>query len=65
MEYNQNGNYIVLAGMAVTFLGKFGVTTDKETIFLIVGGILSAIGVIKQFIAHKKLAKSAGAYPHR
>lgn len=65
MEYTQNGNYIALAGIAVIVLSKFGVTADKETLMTIIGGVVSVIGIIKQFIAHKKLAKSAGAYPHR
>ncbi len=59
--YDQSGNYIALAGVAVILLSKFGITTDAQTLVQIAASIMAFIGIIKQFRAHKNLAISAGA----
>lgn len=63
MEYNQNGNYLALAGLIAVVLSKFNVNTDQATVMAVIGGILGFLGIVKQFMDHKKLAISAGAFP--
>lgn len=58
--YTQAGNYTALIGLAVMILAKFGIVTDADSIATIVSGILILVGIIKQFIAHKKLAVATG-----
>ena len=61
MEYNQSGNYITLAGFAVTILAKFGIVSDVASIATVIGSIVIVVGIVKQYLAHKKLAITAGA----
>jgi hypothetical protein len=64
-QYSQTGNYTAIAGVVVLILSKFGVTTDQSTILLVIGGIVAVTGIVNQFIAHKNLAITAGAYPQK
>lgn len=63
VDYSQNSNYVSLVGLGVVILAKFGIQTDASTIFTIIGGIVALIGIVKQMIAHRKLAQIAGAIP--
>lgn len=56
--YNQTGNYVTIAGVVVILLSKLGINTDLATIVTIIGAGVSVYGIIKQFIAHKALAKA-------
>lgn len=60
MDYSQSGSYMAIAGLVVAGLAKIGVVTDPASIVTIVAGIVALVGVIKQYIAHKKLAVAAG-----
>lgn len=62
MEYTQNGNYLALAGLVVLMLSKLGLNVTVDTIMVVVGGIVALIGIVKQFIDHRKLAVATGAY---
>lgn len=65
MKYSQAGNYIVIAGLIVEIVNKkvpgLGITSDQ--VMFIIGGIITAIGSIHQWISHRKLAQVAGAIP--
>lgn len=65
MQYSQGGNIAVIAAMVAEVLNKvwpgFGVTSDS--IVTVILGIVAIVGVIKQWLAHKKLAQVAGVYP--
>lgn len=59
--YDQSGNYIAYAGLAVSILGHFGINTTVDDVAAVIGAVVIIVGLVKQFIAHKKLAKVAGA----
>lgn len=59
--YNPNGSYIAIAGVIAMILAKFGVTTDAQSIVTIILGAVTLFGIVKQYIAHKKLAIQVGA----
>lgn len=58
--YTQTGNYAAAAGLVVVLLAKFGVISDVDSIVAIFGGVGAFIGIVKQFIDHKKLAVATG-----
>lgn len=61
MEYSQSGSYVAIAGILVSILGHFGVTATVSDIIQVLGAIAIIVGVIRQFILHKRLATQAGA----
>lgn len=61
MQYNQNGNYIVFAGLIVGVLSRFGVIVNETDATSIISVAMIIVGIVKQFIAHRKLAVIAGA----
>lgn len=60
MGYDQTGSYTALAGMVVIILTKVGIITDTTSVVTIIAGVVALYGIIRQFIAHKKLATLAG-----
>ena len=58
--YTQAGNYTAVAGLVVILLAKFGVVTDAGSITSIIGAVVTLVGIVKQFIDHKKLAVATG-----
>ena len=56
--YDQSGNYIALAGLAVTILGKFGIVVASNDIVSIIAGAVTIYGIYRQFVAHKALAQA-------
>lgn len=61
--YDQSGNYTAIAGIVVFILSKLGVNATVSDILAVIGAIVSVIGIVKQFIAHRNLARVAGAIP--
>ncbi len=59
--YNQTGNYTALAGVVVILLSKVGVSTNVQTIITVIGGVVALVGIVKQYLDHKKLAVASGA----
>lgn len=58
--YNQTGSYLALAGVIVTVLTHFGIIVDTTSIVSVIAGIVALVGIVKQFISHKNLAKATG-----
>lgn len=63
MNYTQSGSYTAIVGLVVAALGHFGVLASADQLGAIVGGVVAIWGIIAQFIAHRKLAQTAGAIP--
>lgn len=61
--YTQAGNYTAVAGLVVMLFAKVGIVTDAGSVASIIGAVVIVVGLVKQYIAHKKLAVSAGAIP--
>ena len=61
MTYDQSGNWTALAGVIALVLSKMGVNTTADTILAVIGGVVALVGIIKQYLAHRKLAVVAGA----
>ena len=60
MIYDTQGTYIALAGILVQLLAHYGVIVQSTDIVNAIGGLIVFVGIIKQFIAHKALAKASG-----
>lgn len=63
--YDQSGNYIALAGVIVGVLAKFNIIVDEHSIATVLAAIVIIVGIIKQRIAHKKLAITTGTFPSK
>lgn len=61
MTYDQSGNWTALAGVIALVLSKMGVNTTADTILAVIGGVVALVGIIKQYLAHRKLAVQVGA----
>lgn len=61
MNYNQNGNIAAIVGLAVVLLSKFGIITTADTLFIIIGAVVSIVGIYKQYRAHRSLGVALGA----
>jgi len=59
--YSQSGNWTALAGVIALVLSKLGVNATVDTILAIIGGVVALVGIVKQYLAHKKLAVTMGA----
>lgn len=59
METSTSGSFVALAGLIVLGLSKIGVNTDTNTIVAVISGLVALYGIIKQYIAHKKLIQVA------
>lgn len=53
-----SGSYIAIAGIFVTILGRFGVVIATNDAVSIIAALVMIYGIIKQMIAHDKLAAS-------
>lgn len=68
--YSQSGSWIAVAGVVVLVLSYFGINIEQEVVSAAFISVVKAIadiavivGIIKQAIAHKKLAQVTGVYP--
>lgn len=59
--YDLSGSYVAIAGLVVAGLSSIGFIVDTNTIVTILAGAVALVGVIKQIIAHRKLAKATAA----
>lgn len=62
MEYSQQGNYTVFAGLLVEILSHYNIFLPQSDAINIVASVIIIVGAMKQWKEHKKLAISAGAY---
>lgn len=60
-NYSQTGNYVAIAGLAVTILAHFGVNITVDQIAGVIGGAVTLYGIIHQFIMHRNLAIATGS----
>lgn len=60
MEYSQAGSYTAIAGVIAMVISHFGLSVGQDSIVAVIAGAVALYGIIKQFIAHKKLAVSTG-----
>ena len=60
--YDQTGIYVAIAGIIVSILGHFGITAESDSISQVIGAVVIVVGLVRQYIAHKKLAVATGAY---
>ena len=59
MQYDQSGNWTAVAGLIVTLLTHFGFNTTINDVLAVIGSIVIVVGLVRQYIAHKKLAVAA------
>ena len=59
--YQTSGSWTALAGVIALVLSKLGVNATVDTILAVIGGIVALVGIIKQYLAHRKLAVQVGA----
>jgi hypothetical protein len=58
MDTNFTGTYTSIAAIVVFILSKFGINTTADTILTIISAVLLVVGLVKQAIDHKNLAKT-------
>ncbi len=59
-QSDTSGSYIAIAGIIALILTKFGVNADSQSIMTVITGAVTLFGIIRQLLAHKKLAIQAG-----
>ncbi len=60
-QTDYSGSYIAIAGILVTILGRFGVVVATNDAVSIIAALVMIYGIVKQMVAHRNLAISAGA----
>lgn len=58
--YSPAGSYAAFAGTIVLILAHFGIITDVNSVISIIGSIVLVVGLIHQFLNHRKIASAAG-----
>lgn len=53
-----SGIYTAIAGLLVSGLANLGIVTNAGDIATIIGAVVILAGLVKQYIAHKKLASA-------
>lgn len=61
MTYDPSGSYIAIAGFLVSILGHYGVVVASNDVVGIIAAIATIYGIVRQYMAHKSLAITAGA----
>lgn len=60
MVYDQSGSYTALAGVIVGLLAHFNINTTVNDVLTVIGAVVCITGIVKQYIAHRKVAIQAG-----
>ena len=58
--YTQSGTYAAIAGILVSVLGHFGISSTVDDLAQVIGAVIVIVGIVRQAIAHKNLATVAG-----
>lgn len=53
-----SGTYLGIAGLVVAGLANFGIVTNAGDVASIIGAVVIIVGIVKQYLAHRKLAAS-------
>lgn len=59
MTQDTSGSYLAIASVVATILARFSVSTDAQSIVMVISGAVALYGIIRQLLAHKKLAHAA------